>query len=300
MAIALVQSVIINPTGNTVENITISPTGTGNLIVVPVVNDNNPACNITGITDNAGNTYVQVPGVASSTSDPPFTITTDIWYAIDSISGATTVTVTFDNPDNGVICINEYSGVVTTSPIDVIGTPVTSTGDPLLGPSLTITNPNDLLVTIVGPRSLNPTAVGSPWALAPGSFGRVATLIGPGSSGTYQASYSVASSTNYCASGVAFFALIVPLTLSLSDTQASSDLKIDEVEKPLSETQASSDNIAFARGLILSDSTTVSDTGPQAFSVQSSFIAPNPTPVFEVLTNELIPAYVKTYYNIEE
>jgi len=72
------------------------------------------------------------------------------------------------------------------------------------------------------------------------------------------------------------------LTLNLSDSVSSSDSMTDSFSIPLS------------------DSINSSDSAPQAFSVESSFLAPVVTPAVKTLTNKLLPANVKVYYEIQE
>ena len=74
----------------------------------------------------------------------------------------------------------------------------------------------------------------------------------------------------------------VPLTLSLSDSVSSSD------------------SVTAAFGISFSDSVSILDSTPGSFSVQSDHIVTNNIPVVESLVNQLVPAFVKTYFKIVE
>ena len=89
--------------------------------------------------------------------------------------------------------------------------------------------------------------------------------------------------------------LIVPLTLTLTDSVSSSDSTVKEDDKTLIDLITPSDVLALARAQNVSDSMTVTDS----FSIQSSEITSVPIPTVETLTNLIIPAEVKTFYKFE-
>ena len=95
-------------------------TGTGNGLFVGI--GASPTANtVTSVTDNAGNSYSQVTGAASSFG--PGGGMTDIWFCYPSIAGATTVTANFSTTTNAgaascAVGLIEYSGVAS-PPIEV-------------------------------------------------------------------------------------------------------------------------------------------------------------------------------------
>ena len=288
MSIMLIQS-FSTPgflSGNPVS-FTVSPTGSGNLLAILIFGSISRGP-VISITDNVGNTYVHAPG---TTAHNAFSDQTDIWYALNSISGATTITVTFTS-NSGINSFNfvEFSGIQTTAALDVSGGLSNQShggGSFLLSPSLTTSNNVELLLAI-GQQASDSDVIGvsSPWTilvpLVGGSAYGTSYLVTT-SSGTYQANFDTGGSGgNYSSSAAAFFSVPPPLTLNLSDSRTASDVMTD------------------AFGLPLSDSTTASDTAPQAFSVESNAIATVVTPAIETLTNQLLPANIKAYYITEE
>ena len=98
---------------------TIPATGSGNLIVVgwqaggglftPVT--------ISSVVDNAGNTYAEA-GAALSVDSATGSVA-DVWYAPNSVSGATTLTITPSfTITNGGAVIWEFSGADSSAPLD--------------------------------------------------------------------------------------------------------------------------------------------------------------------------------------
>jgi len=75
--------------GSNKQSVTISPTAAGSLIVIGVCGTGSAKTN--SIADDASNTYQQVSGARSARSAS----WCEIWYAVNSKAGASTVTVTF-------------------------------------------------------------------------------------------------------------------------------------------------------------------------------------------------------------
>jgi hypothetical protein len=203
MAIAKVQSGIsaqlsgVNP-----ATVTISASGPGNLLVVlPSLEVSTTT--VTSITDNAGNTYSQVPNARASEENGS-SIWSDIWYAPNTIAGATTVTINFSaNATGGRVAVIEYSGVKTSSPIDVSGHVNGSTSTSVVGPALTITNNGSMLVTFSGGATVSSPMVNAPWSdvITQSGYGSIGQYL-PGMVGTYSATWTMTDF--YVASGVAF------------------------------------------------------------------------------------------------
>jgi len=132
---------------------TIPATGSGHLIVVGWSSAWGTIPTIGAITDNAGNAYVEAGGARAVDSSVGMV---DIWYAKNSASGATIVTIT-PNPSgtNGVAVVWEFSGLDTVSPLDQVGVlnsqpaPATS---PTSGASVTTTAPVEAVVSVTAPQ----------------------------------------------------------------------------------------------------------------------------------------------------
>ncbi len=119
-AVARVNSVVLNNGTSTTGTITIPATHAGNLLVVV----------IGGIDQTAGASNVKLgttamtKAVGGINTGGPQSI--EIWYLANIPAGQTTVTYTYGSAvDNGAV-VAEYSGIATTSPLDVTASNVTS------------------------------------------------------------------------------------------------------------------------------------------------------------------------------
>lgn len=202
MAISRVQAVSVVNTTGTITNITISATGTGNLLVVTIIGGPGGQ-GISSITDNAtggSNTYIQTPsGYVNDGSH-----VADTWYAKNINSGATTVTVTIGTSTgsgNCVIGVTEYSGADTSAPLET-SAHTSSTGSPV-GPALTTASTGSVLIAICEATSTGTTGVSSPWTSTTVSIPFTADYL-PGASGTYTANFTPTSSQAYVSSGASF------------------------------------------------------------------------------------------------
>jgi hypothetical protein len=124
-------------------------TGSGNLLVVGwASNSGAGATTISGITDNAGNAYLEA-GSARAV-DSHMNDMGDVWYAKNSVAGATVLTIT-PNPTgtSGTAVIWEFSGLDTNAPLDQAAVlnsqPATTTP---AGAPVTTAVPNELVVSI--------------------------------------------------------------------------------------------------------------------------------------------------------
>ena len=175
-------------------------TGAGNLIVVSYTTSSDF---ITGITDNKGNTYV------STTEDNNGQASIGIWYAKNSIAGATTVTLNFGtNSDNGPTWIEEFSGMDKYAPFDTGNTMTNGTASTTLtGPTVTTSMAKDVLVSVVGQGSTVSAGMhaGNPFTqLTVSSFGDDSAYYLPTSTGTYGAVWNANASTAWDSSIAAF------------------------------------------------------------------------------------------------
>jgi hypothetical protein len=187
---------------------TIPSTGSGHLLVVGWASHGaEVSTTIASITDNAGNTYAECAG--SRAVDSNVNDMGDVWYAGNSLAGATSITVT-PNPSGatGTAVIWEFSGVEPSSPFDqaaVLNSQAATTTPS--GATVTTTISGELVVSIAwvqggvsGVASGNPftedsLAVGDGWAhyvaSSLGTYGGQWTS-GPGTYGSSTVSFKAA------------------------------------------------------------------------------------------------------------
>jgi hypothetical protein len=204
--IGLVHATSCGPQTFPAHACAIASTGNGNVIVVAWTSENGGGeTSIASVTDNAGNIYSEA-GAARSTDTGANTMA-DIWYAENSMAGATIVTVTpSPSGTSGTAVIWEFSGVAPFTPLDQTAVlnsqPATST--PWGAPVVT-TSANEAIVsvanvqgTVTGIGSGNPfssdsSAAGEGWAHDIAS-----------SAGTFAPLWTVSVSGTYCSSTVSF------------------------------------------------------------------------------------------------
>lgn len=129
---------------------TIPSTGRGNLIVIgwQIGGHASTAITIESITDNAGNAYSEATGARSI--DNVGGAVADIWYAKNSIAGATTVTITSTNASYyGAAVIWEFAGADPAAPLDQTASlnsqPATAAP---IGAKVTTTDASDTIVSL--------------------------------------------------------------------------------------------------------------------------------------------------------
>ncbi len=118
-AISLVHVTSCGPQTFPASTCTIPATGSGNLIVVgwQAGGGVNTSITLSSVTDNAGNTYAEA-GAALSVDTAAGSVA-DLWYAGNSVSGATTLTITPSSPvTNGGAVVWEFSGADLSAPLD--------------------------------------------------------------------------------------------------------------------------------------------------------------------------------------
>lgn len=96
---------------------------------------------ITSVTDNQGNIWTAAATAASLSA-----LTSRIYYCASAQAGATTVTVTSSNSIKWELIVREYSGLASTSIIDVIGHTTEGSNTTSHSTSVTTTNANDRLI----------------------------------------------------------------------------------------------------------------------------------------------------------
>ena len=205
-AISLVHVTSCGPQSFPVTTCTIPPTGSGNLIVVGWQSGAGVPTTITisSITDSMGNTYVEA-GAARSVDTVAGSVA-DIWYAANSVSGATTLTITpSSSVAGGAAVIWEIAGADVTAPLDQTavldsqGASATPTGA-----AVTTTGAADVVISLLSAANVT--------GISGGTFVDDSTAGGSGwghlittSAGTYSAQWNQSSAT-YSSSTVAFVA----------------------------------------------------------------------------------------------
>jgi hypothetical protein len=197
---------LVNKTSNyanPLTSLTIPATGSGNLIAIALMF--NGTTSVASMTDNAGNTYVSagahsVRGILS----------TEVWYAVNSKSGATSVTPTFvGSPTHVEMSEWEVSGLSTPA-LDAVNTATGSvTSNNTAGPAVTTSQAGDFVVSVFFANQANITGMSSG-----NSFTDDFTTQGNGwahltsnsaPAGSQQASWYTPSPIGiYCSSTVAF------------------------------------------------------------------------------------------------
>lgn len=205
--IARVQATIQNTTAANPNVISFGSSVTvGSLIVVMIQAALGTAgdIHVVSITDDVGNTYQAAPGAFNP--DMSLGISTDIWYAKNSIASATTVTINYNATPiiSAQTAAIEYSGADINNPV-VSASTLQMTGSSAIGPILTTNDPHGLLITGLFKVSTNPTGVNSPWAVVPGDIAATfVDVVAPGSTGMFQAVFTPSSTDLYLSSGVSF------------------------------------------------------------------------------------------------
>jgi hypothetical protein len=201
---------VVNKTsnaGNPIKNLTIPATGAGHLIAVAMMF--NGSTSVASVSDNAtggSNTYVSAGARATVGAG-----SAEIWYAVNSNSGATVVTPTFaGSPTRVQITVWEVSGVSTLRP-DVTNI---SSGNVVLndtpGPAVTTTQVGDFVVSVLYANSaaFSRISTGNEFTddFKTNGDGWAHITSNSSSAGTHQASwFTAAPAGKYCASTVAFF-----------------------------------------------------------------------------------------------
>lgn len=118
MAIAFATGVVKNATASPAATTGLSPVA-GNLIVVYMGMDAG-SNTITGVSDNKGNTYVQIPGMSLSGASGGATL--DAWYTVVTIPGASfTINVAFNAATSNMNVIAQlFTGFIGTPTLDKV------------------------------------------------------------------------------------------------------------------------------------------------------------------------------------
>jgi hypothetical protein len=184
----------------------IPATGKGNLIVIGwQMGGSGTSLTISGVTDNVGNTYFEA-GAARSIDTVVGTMA-DIWYAKNSVAGATSINIGPSSATtNGLVVVWEFTGADPGAPLDQSATlnSQASTTVPI-GAAITTAAPVEVVVSItVVANTVSGIYPGSP-------FTNDSTLQGNGwahlvtsSTGKYTAQWNQSAAGTYASSTVSF------------------------------------------------------------------------------------------------
>jgi hypothetical protein len=197
---ALVQSGAVDMLDVVVASLTIAPTGSGDLLVV-ATGDFSTKQPITAMTDDAGNTYVSANALATNAMDM-----VEIWYAANSVPGATTLTVTSATASKRQVWFLELSNMDRDAPLDVVATagapPPSATPE---APLVTPTTGRSVIVSVANAlddvKTVDPE---SPFVAMPIFDGNDAAYYLTPSHGSFGAVWDAGGLGDYCASTAAF------------------------------------------------------------------------------------------------
>jgi hypothetical protein len=192
--------------GNPVTNLTTPATGAGHLIAVAMIF--NGSTSVASVSDNAtggSNTYVSAGAKAAVDG-----FSTEIWYAVNSKSGATVVTPKFaGSPSHVEITVWEVSGISTFPPDAANSSSGSVTLDNTHGPAVTTTEVGDFILSVLFAGEASFTAISSgndftdDFTTDGNGWAHLTSNTSPAS--TYQAGwFTAAPAGQYCASTVAF------------------------------------------------------------------------------------------------
>jgi hypothetical protein len=175
------------------------------LVAAWASNNGGGGTTIAGVTDNAGNVYAEA-GSARATDTAANTMA-DIWYAANSVAGATVVTITpSPSGTSGTAVIWEFSGVEPNSPLDQTAVLNSQAGTTTpLGASVVTTSPAEVVISVANVQ-------GAVTGIKSGnSFTSDSTANGDGwahfiaaSAGSYAPQWTNNTSGTFCSSTVSF------------------------------------------------------------------------------------------------
>jgi hypothetical protein len=190
MAVTFVQSSGITAQAGTTQTLTLNSVTTGNLLVVGMSGfDTSTNPTIVSINDGI-NSYSAVTGCYTTAYSNGFG---DVWYAPNVIGGNLTLTITTSdlmvNANAGMFTVAEFAGASTSSPVYAgIGIDDTSLNTQFTGPTVTVTNANDMAVCFgYWAGNSQPTGAGG-WSdiiTAISGTGTVNIYYAPGATGNY-------------------------------------------------------------------------------------------------------------------
>ena len=205
-AIGLVHVTSCGPQTFPTSTCTIPPTGSGNLIVVgwQAGGGANTSVTVSSVTDNAGNTYAEA-GPARSVDTVAGSIA-DVWYAMNSVSGATTLTITPSSTvTNGGAVIWEFSGADLSAPLDqtaVFNSQAASAAP--AGAPVTTSAGADVVISLATGGNVTGISSGNNFVSDSALKGNGWAHLITSSGGTYAAQWNQSPAGTYASSTVAF------------------------------------------------------------------------------------------------
>ena len=248
MSISLVQE---NTNGNSsLVNYTIAFSSNTTLNNTIIVVGSSYSETISGITDTRGNTYTRAL-ITHQNFSQMSDQWCEIWYAPITSAGSTTLTISVTNTQGDTSVSSqctayEFSGIRTTSPVDTTNTAFNTNSSPV-GASITPSRAGELILTVVVPLTVVLTSVNSPWTFDAPFVTRhdaKAYYINPPTT-AQQAVFNPTTSQGWVSASISFLPPGNLLTLTLTESESSSDSRFDGVTKLLSESQNSSDPRVF-------------------------------------------------------
>ena len=183
----------------------VAATGSGNLLVVAVAWAG--GATVSGVTDNAStaNTYSLAESASTTTSPAGGTA---LYYAQNSNSGATTITVTLSSASTPSIFVYEYSGMLTSGALDssaVSAKSNASASHNVTGASVTTTAAAEVIFSVAyGPGTITGIKSGNAFTGSTIQNGDDAGIDQVSATGTYNAAWSQTSSDTYSVSTAGF------------------------------------------------------------------------------------------------
>ena len=204
--ISLVHATTCGPGAFPGSVCTIPATGSGNLIVVGwQAGGADTTTVINSVADNAGNAYVEAGAVRSI--DTAAGSVADLWYAPNSVAGATAVTITPSiNAANGGAVIWEFSGAAAVSPLDQTAVLNSQGSNTVLsGAAVTTTVASGLVLSLaaVSGGAIGISA-GNPFTNDSGLNGNGWAHLITSSAGSYSAQWNLSPAGTYASSTVSF------------------------------------------------------------------------------------------------
>ena len=167
-------------------------------------NVSNTTTTISSISDTGGNGYAEAG--AARAVDTGVSDVIDLWYAKNSRSGTTSVTVTPSATVNGAVVIWEVSGVDQTAPLDrtsVLNSQPATTN--VSGAPVTIAAPSELIISIANvQQALTGIAAGNSFTNDSNAFSSGWAHLITSAAGTYTAQWNQNTAGTYDSSTVSF------------------------------------------------------------------------------------------------
>ena len=159
---------------------------------------------IGGVTDNAGNTYAEA-GAALSVNSVAGSVA-DIWYAMNSLPGATTVTIAPSSTiTSGSAVIWEFSGADLSAPLDrtaILNSQAASAAPS--GAPVTVSAGNDVVISLATAADVTGIFSGNPFVSDSTVDGNGWAHLVTSAPGTFNAQWNLGLSGTYASSTAAF------------------------------------------------------------------------------------------------